>query len=151
MIDPRTRFCGGENAERDRDHDRDDEAEQRQFGGSRQPIADFGRDRLAGGEGIAEIAVGEIIGVAEELFDQRLVEAKFFTDLLDRLLARRGTSEIRRRIAGQRAGQQKRYDHHPDQARYREHQPLADHGQHGRGISTSRPANAGTHNPWHSS
>ena len=131
MVDPRAGPGRGENAERNRDHDRDDEAEQRQFGGRRQAVADFGRDRLAGGERIAEIAMGEIVGVAEELLDQRLVEAELLADLLDRLLVRRGTGEIRRGIAGQRARQQERDDHDPDQARDRKHQPLADHGQHG--------------------
>ena len=130
MVDPRAGPGRGENAERDRDHDRNHKPEQRQFGGRRQAVADFGRDRLAGGERIAEIAMREIVGIAEELFDQRLVEAEFLADLLDRLLGRGGTREIGRGIAGQRARQQERDDHHPDQRRDREHQPLADHGQH---------------------
>jgi hypothetical protein len=56
------------------------------LGGRRQPVADFGGDRLARGERIAEIAMGEIVGVAEELLDQRLVETEFLPDLLDRFL-----------------------------------------------------------------
>ena len=131
MVDPRARPGRGQHAERDRDHDRNQQPEQRQFGGSRQAVADFGRDRLAGGQRIAEIAMGEIVGVAEELLDQRLVEAEFLADLLDRFLGRGGAGEIRRRIAGQRARQQEGDDDDPDQRRDREHQPLADHGQHG--------------------
>jgi len=50
MIDPRARAGCGEYAERQRDGDRNDEAEQRQFGRCRQAIADFSRDRLACGE-----------------------------------------------------------------------------------------------------
>ncbi len=130
MVDPRAGTGGGEHAERQRDRDRDDEAEQRQFGRGRQAIADFSRDGLAGGERIAEIAMCKIGGVAEELLDQRLVEAEFLADLLDRLLGRRRSRKIRRGIAGQRAGQQERDDHDPDQTGDREHQPLADHGQH---------------------
>jgi hypothetical protein len=68
----------------------------------------------------------------EELLDQRLVEAEFLADLLDRLLVRGGACEIRRRIAGQRTGQEERDDDDPDQARDREPQPLADQGQHGK-------------------
>ena len=75
--------------------------------------------------------MGEIDGVAEELLDQRLVETELLADLLDRLLGRRGAGEIRRGIAGQRARQQEGDDHDPDQARDREQQALADHGQHG--------------------
>ena len=73
----------------------------------------------------------KIGSVAEELLDQRLVEAEFLADLLDRLLGRHGPGEIRRGITGQRARQEERDDYDPDQARDREHQPLADHGQHG--------------------
>ena len=130
MVDPRARAGCGEYAERQRDGNRNDKAEQCQLGRCRQAIADFSRDRLACCERIAEIAVGEIGGVTEELLDQRLVEAEFLADLLDRLLVRRGAGEIRRGIAGQRPRQQERDDHDPDQARDREHQPLADHGQH---------------------
>ena len=75
--------------------------------------------------------MGKIGGVAEKLFDQRLVEAEFLADLLDGFLGRGGAGEIRRGIAGQGARQQERHDHDPDQARDRKHQPLADHGQHG--------------------
>ena len=64
-----------------RDHDRDDEAEQRELGGRRQAVADFGRDRLAGGQRVAEIAMREIVGVADELLGQRLVEAELLADL----------------------------------------------------------------------
>ena len=135
MVDPRARAGGGEHAEWQRDHDRDEKAEQRQFSRSRQAVADFGRDRLAGGERIAEIAMREIGGIAEELFDQRLVEAEFLADLLDRLFVRGRTCEIGGGIAGQRARQQKRDDHNPDQRRDREHQPLAYHGQHGAYLS----------------
>ena len=75
--------------------------------------------------------MGEIIGVAEELLDQRLVEAELLPDLLDCFLGRGGSGEIGGGIAGQRARQQESDDHDPDQARDRKHQPLADHGQHG--------------------
>jgi hypothetical protein len=131
MIDPRTRPGGGQHAERNGDHDRHKEAQQRQLGRGRQAVADFGGDRLACGQRIAEIAMREIVGVAEELLDQRLVEAELLADLLDRLLGRGGSCKIRRRIARQRARQQERDDHHSDQRRNRKHQPLADHGQHG--------------------
>jgi hypothetical protein len=69
--------------------------------------------------------------VAEELLDQRLVEAEFLADLLDGFLAGRGPGEIGGRVAGQRARQQEGDDHDPDQRRDGKHQPLADHGQHG--------------------
>ena len=131
MVDQRARLGRGQNAERDRDDDRNDQTEQRQLGRGRQPIADLGRDRLAGGERVAEIAVRQIDDVAEELHDQRLVEAELVADLLDRLLRRGGAGEIGRRIAGQRARQQEGDDHHADQARDRHRQPLEDHGQHG--------------------
>src|ERR1043166_9168844 len=75
--------------------------------------------------------MGEIVGVTEELLDQRLVEAELLPDLLNRLLGRGGAGEIGRGIAGQRARQQEGDDDDPDQARDREHQPLADHAQHG--------------------
>src|ERR1700730_14107489 len=130
MVDPRAWTGGGEHAKRDRDHDRNNQAEQRQLGGRRQAVADFSRHRLAGGERIAEIAMRKIRAVAEELLDQRLVEAEFLADLFDRLLIRRGSGEIRRGIAGQRARQQEGDDDDPDQARDRKHQPFADHGQH---------------------
>ncbi len=132
MIDPATRPCRRKHAERQRDRNRDDEAEQGQLGGGRQAIADFGRDRLAGGQRIAEIAMSEILCVAEELLDQRLVEAELLPDLLDRFLGRRGAGEIGRGIAGQRARQQEGDDDDPDQARDREHQSLADQAQHGK-------------------
>ena len=131
MVDPRARPGRRQHAERHRDHDRDEQAEQRQFGRGRQAVADFGGDRLAGGERIAEIAMREIVDVAEELLEQRLVETELLADLLDRLLGRGGPGEIRRRIARQRARQQEGDDHDPDQRRDRDHQPLADHGQHG--------------------
>src|SRR4051794_17311403 len=131
MIDPRSRPRRRQHAEWNRDDDRDDEAEQRQLGGGRQAGADLGCDRLARRERIAEIALGEIVGVAEELLDQRLVEAEFFPDLLDGFLRCGGPSEIRGGIARQRAGQQEGDDDDPDQRRNREHQALADHGQHG--------------------
>jgi hypothetical protein len=92
--------------------------------------------------------MGEIGGIAEELLDQRLVEAELLADLLDRLLVGRGAGEIGRGIARQRTGQQERDDHHPDQGRDREHQPLADHGQHDVRLAVSfaglaaRPARA---------
>ena len=130
MVDDRARPRRRQNAERHRDRHGDDEAEQRQLGGGRQPIADFGRDRLAGGERIAEIAVREVGDVAAELHDQRLVEAELHADLLDRFLGGGGSGEIGRRIAGQRARQQERDDHHADQARHREQQALEDHAQH---------------------
>ena len=68
--------------------------------------------------------MAEIGDVAAELNDQRLVEAEFDTDLLDRLLVRGGASEIGRRIAGQRARQQKGDDDHPDQVRDDQHHAL---------------------------
>ena len=97
---------------------RQDQAEQRQLGGGRQARADLGRDRLAGGQRIAEIAARQIGDVVAELLEQRLVEAELLPDLLDRLLGRGGPGEIGRRVAGQRARQQERDDDDPDQARH---------------------------------
>src|SRR4051812_12098238 len=74
--------------------------------------------------------MGEIVGVAKELLDQRLVEAEFFPDLLDGFFRCGGSGEIRRGIARQRAGEQEGDDDDPDQRGNREHQALADHGQH---------------------
>ena len=103
-------------------------------------------DRLAGGQRIAEIAVGEIVDVVAELHDQRLVEAKLHPDLLDRLLGRGRSGEIGRRIAGQRAGQQERDDDDADQARHRHQHPLEDHAQHG--CDPSVAAHSASGSPW---
>ncbi len=74
-------------------------------------------DRLAGRERIAEIAVGEIVDVAQKLLGQRLVEAERFADVGDRLRRGRRAGEIHRRIAGQHARQQERHDDDADQRR----------------------------------
>ena len=95
----------------------DDQAEQRQLGRGRQPRRDFAHDRPAGGERIAEIAVGEVVDIAQKLLGQRLVEAERFADIGDRLRRRRGAGEIDRRIAGQHARQQERHDDDADQRR----------------------------------
>ena len=73
----------------------------------------------------------EIVGVAEELLDQRLVEAELLADLLDGFLGRGRPREIRGRITRQRARQQEGDDDDADQLGNREHQALADHGEHG--------------------
>ena len=132
MIDQRAGPGRRQDAERHRDQHRDDQAEQRQLGRGRQPGLDFLADRLAGGQRVAEIAVREIVDVAAELHDQRLVEAELHADLLDRLLGRGGPGEIGRRIAGQRARQQEGDDHDADQARHRHQHSLEDHAEHRR-------------------
>src|SRR5437764_144786 len=86
MIDDRPGPRRGQDTERYRDQHRDDEAEQRQLGRSRQPGANVAGDRLPGGERGAEVAVCEVGDIAAELHDQRLVEAELDADLLDRFL-----------------------------------------------------------------
>ena len=130
LIDQRVRLGRRQNAERHRDHDRDNEPEQGQLRGRRQSVAQLGRDRLSGGERRAEIAMGEIDHIAAELLDQRLVEAKIDPHLLDSLGRCGGAGEIDRRIAGQRSSQQEGDDHDANQAWDRHRQPLEDHRQH---------------------
>ena len=108
----------------------DQQAEQRQFGRCRQPRGEFGKHRPAGGERIAEIAVGEVVDVAHELLRQRLVQPERLADLGDRLRRRRGAGEIHRRIAGQHARQQKRDDDDADQRRNHGHEAAKDVGEH---------------------
>ena len=60
VIDERARPRGGEDPERHRDRHRHDQPEQRELGRGRQPGADLGRHRLAGGERIAEVAAREV-------------------------------------------------------------------------------------------
>ena len=59
--------------------------------------------------------MGEVVDIAQKLLGQRLVEAERFADIGDRLRRRRGAGEIHRRIAGQHAGEQERYDDDADQ------------------------------------
>ena len=73
--------------------------------------------------------------VADELHGQRLVEPELYADLLDRLLGGGGAGEVGGRVAGQRARQQERDDHHADQARQGDHHALERHAQH----ETPRP------------
>ena len=130
VIDQRVRPRRREDAERHRDHDGDQKAEQGQLGRCRQPRAQFGQHRLPGGQRVAEIAVAEVDDIAAELLDQRLVEAELDADFLDRLRRRRGPGKIGGRVARQRAGEQERHDHHADQARDRHRRALEDHRQH---------------------
>ena len=119
-----------QNAERHGDQHGQDQAEQRQFGRGRQAALDLAHHRLAGGERIAEIAMGEVVDIADELLGQRPVEAERLADFGNRLRRRGGTGEIDRRIAGQHAGQQERDDDDADQGRDHRHQALADRRQH---------------------
>ena len=135
MIDPRALFDRGQNAERHGDDDRQDQAEQGEFGGSRQAAGDFGRHRPAGRQRIAEIAMREIVDVAHELFRQRPVEAEAFADVGDRLRRCRRTGEIDRRVARQHAGQKKGDDHDPDQGRDHGQKPAAEGCEHGQDSS----------------
>ncbi len=130
MIDPGIRPRCRENAERQRDRHGDEQTEQGQLGRGRKAVADLGRNRLAGGQRVAEIAARKVSDIAAELHGQRFVEPEVLADLLDRFLGRCRTREIRRRIARQRTREQERHDHDPDQARDREHQPLCDHAKH---------------------
>ena len=126
MIDERALLHRGEDAERHRDQHRDDEADSVSSAeaGSREAMSV--EHRLAGGQRLAEIAVGEVDDIAHELLRQRLVEAELLADLLDRLRRRRRPGEIGRGVAGQHAGQQEGDDDDADQARDRRQQPFSD-------------------------
>ena len=131
VVDERVGVGGGEDAERHRDPHGEDQPEQGQLGGGRQPRADLGRHRLAGGERRPHVAARQVAHVADELLRQRLVEAELHPDLLDRLLGGGGPGEVGGRIARQRARQQERDDDDADQARHRQQQALQHHAQHG--------------------
>ena len=131
MVDQRAGMCRRRDAERHRDQHRHQQAEQRQLGRRRQPALDLLADRLAGGQRIAEVAVGQIVDVIAELHDERLVETKLDADLLDRLLGRGRPREIGGWITRQGTRQQECDDDDADQARHREHRALQDHAQHG--------------------
>ena len=88
MIDPRALLDGRQDAERHRDRDRQDQAQQRQLGGCGQAAGDLGHNRPSGGQRVAEIAMREIVDVADELLAQRPVETETDANLLDRFLGR---------------------------------------------------------------
>ncbi len=130
MVDQRALLDRGENAERHRDQHRDDEPHQGEFRRRRQARGDVGDDRLPGRQRLAEVAMGEIDDVAQELLRQRLVEAELLADVLDRLRARRRPREIGRSVSGQHAGEEERDDDDADQAGDHRQQPLSDLPQH---------------------
>ena len=133
VVDERALLHGGEDAERHRDQHRDDEAHQGQLRRGGQARGDIVEHRLAGGERLAEIAMGEVDDIAHELLGQRLVEAELLADLFDRLRARGRPGEIGRGVAGQHAGEQEGDDDDADEARDHRQQPFSDL-HHGRGL-----------------
>jgi hypothetical protein len=131
VVDERTLPHGRQRTERHRDQGGDHKADEGQFSRGRQPGRDIGRDGLTRGQGFAEVAVGEISDIADELLRQRLIEAELLAHLLDRLRRGGRSGEISRGVARQHPGEQEGDDDDPDQARDHGREAPADLFQHG--------------------
>jgi hypothetical protein len=99
VIDQGVRLDRGPHAHRDRQRDSENQCEERQFQRCWQAVDQIRGDRLARGERVAEIAVGEVRDIVGELNWQAPVESQFRPYVRDRVGIGRGSGEKRRRIA----------------------------------------------------
>jgi len=90
------------NAERDCDHHRDDEAQQREFQPRPADACAVPARRLAGGEGLAEVAAREIADITSETERSAVWSSPSLTRICSDGLGRGGgTGEIGGGIAGE--------------------------------------------------
>ena len=92
MIDPGARPRRRQHAERQRDRNGDDEAEQRQFGRSRQAVADFGRNRLPASAELTLVGLLLAMSIALPLGVLAAVRQGSWIDHLCRIVTTAGVS-----------------------------------------------------------
>ena len=108
MVDPRIFAQRGHDAEGQRDADGEYESRKGQLERCRQAAEDIVRHFLAGGQGGAEIARDQVEDIDPELFGHGFVEPELRAYLGNRFRVCGRPGEIRRGVARQGAGQQKR-------------------------------------------
>lgn len=118
VIDDGVGLQRGEDAERQRQRQGDEQCGEGQFEGGGQPVDQVGHDRLAGVHGATEIAGRDILQIEQQLLRQRFVEPHLLADHLDLGLPGIGTGgEKHRRIARQHPHQQEGEDDHAEERR----------------------------------
>ena len=109
MIQPAVLKCPGQQAQRDRQHDRHQQRRAHQPQRGRYAFADHLQHRAVINQRIAEIALQDVFQPQDVLRDQGLIQPQALANTFDILRGHTRRNVRRHRIAGRELDQQKRH------------------------------------------
>jgi hypothetical protein len=144
VVQPRVLLQRRNHAQRDADHDREQQRDAHELQGGRQARADHLGHRFAALEGKAEVALQQLAEPACVLLVDRQVQAKLAAPQLDQVfgLRRLGRDHRLHRVAGHLRGDEEHDHRDPEQDRDADQQAAQKVGEHGSSLVSDVGATA---------
>ena len=145
MIQPAVLKCPRQQAQRDGQHDRQQQRRAHQPQGGRNAFADHLEHRAVVNQRIAEIALQDVFQPQDVLRDQRLIQPQALANTFDIFRSHARRDVRRHRIAGRELDQQKRHQRNEEKHRQQLQQPTREKCVHDMPLPRPRPDGRGNY------